>query len=208
ACGQGVPGAQELWEGDCLAASHARRKTRNVGPGRKSTVAGAGQDERAGTVIVLDRVEHLHQSIDQCVIERVELFGPIQRDEREAPLLLDQNNFRHRGRPGSQTRKLQLRVISSKIRRSAASVRCSPYRLNRRASSRSARRWRARMMVSTTQRRNPRRRGASRGGIAMARQRVKSRRGAMAFMVRVCPMFEAFSFVNLSLMDVDRCSRT
>src|SRR5262249_40670963 len=63
--GQPLPAACELSQGDCLAAAHACRKTRNVGPGRKSAVASAGQDERADIILVLDGVEHLHQSIDQ-----------------------------------------------------------------------------------------------------------------------------------------------
>src|SRR5262249_62081790 len=87
------------WPRRTLAAKHAMSA-----PDEKAAVAGAGQDERAGTIIVLDGVEHLHQSIDQCVIERVELFGPIQREQRDGPVLLDQDNFRHRGRRPSDSK--------------------------------------------------------------------------------------------------------
>src|SRR5262249_35563210 len=165
----------------------------------------AGQDERADTIIVLDGVEHLHQSIDQCVIERVELLGPIQREQRDGPVLLDQDNFRHRGRRPSDPK---ITVAGHVLENSALDVvGQTPAVLIEPAGggpppptppgSPDG--------VADATAESPPPREASGGGIAMA---VKSWRGAMAFMGAYPLIFETFSFKISCPADVDRGSPT
>ena len=66
-------------------------KAGNVGAGGEGLVAATGQDDGAHRVVALDFVEQGAEAFDQFVIERIELAGAVERQQRDAVVDLAQD---------------------------------------------------------------------------------------------------------------------
>ena len=81
--------------------ANAAGKFVDVGAGGKRAFAGAGQHHDARAGVDLDRVQRRHQAVDQLVVERVELVGPVERDQRDPVIDFEQYGVGHQVVSGS-----------------------------------------------------------------------------------------------------------
>ena len=95
--GHGLSAPDEIADGGIAAVTDAASEFVDVGAGGERAVARAGQDHGTYGGISLDRVQHGHQAVDQCVVQRVELFGPVERDQRNAVIDFEQDGIGHQG---------------------------------------------------------------------------------------------------------------
>ena len=67
----------------------------DIGPRRERASARAGEDHRADAGFDLDDVQRRHQPVDQIVIEGVEPARPVQRDQGNSVIDLQQHGIGH-----------------------------------------------------------------------------------------------------------------
>src|ERR1700722_1105879 len=71
------------------------RKFRDIGASRKGPLTCAGQNHGADVGITLDRIEQLLEPVDQRVAQRIELFRPVERQDRNRVTTFAKYQFRH-----------------------------------------------------------------------------------------------------------------
>ncbi|MCY1293700.1 hypothetical protein D9M70_429680 [compost metagenome] len=82
---QPLAAADEIAHSRVYARSHAFRELVDIAACGKGTVAGAGDDHRADSVVHFDRVEKDHEPVDQLIVQRVEFLRAVE-DEQGGPL--------------------------------------------------------------------------------------------------------------------------
>ena len=97
AAGEALAAQDELAQRRRRPAPDARREAGNVGARRKGAVARAGEDNGANGIVLLEGAEDIEQAVDQRVVERIELCGPVERDQRQGSVPLGEDDVgRHR----------------------------------------------------------------------------------------------------------------
>ena len=71
---------------------HVFLKRRDVGS-RAECPSGAGDDDDANRRIEFDAVQLAHQAGDKLIAQRIELIGPVQRQDRDGAAILPQQMY-------------------------------------------------------------------------------------------------------------------
>jgi hypothetical protein len=76
-----------------MAVSRPRRTL----PANSWISAPASQDYRAHGCVRLDLIQCRHQAVDQIIVQRIQLVGPVERDQRNAAVDFEQDGIGHQG---------------------------------------------------------------------------------------------------------------
>ena len=93
--GHGLAAPDEVAHGRIAAAADAAREFVDIGARGERAFARAGQDHGAHAGVGLDRIQRRHQAVDQIVIQRVELVGAVERDQRDPVIDFEQHGVGH-----------------------------------------------------------------------------------------------------------------
>jgi hypothetical protein len=97
---QSLAASYKLPNRDILPFPHGARKFGDVGTSRERALAASGQYHHPKRGIGLHFGQQRHQIVDQSVIERVEFFRPVERQQRDSIAPIEKNVVGHEHFPG------------------------------------------------------------------------------------------------------------